>query len=37
MEFHLESMSKVHDITASPITAQMFGNAGVEHMVNKWK
>ncbi|KAG4074915.1 hypothetical protein HA402_009340 [Bradysia odoriphaga] len=32
MEFHLESMSKVHDITASPITAQMFGNAGVEHM-----
>lgn len=32
MEFHLESMSKVHDITASPITAQMFANAGVEHM-----
>lgn len=32
MQFHLESMSNVHDITASPITAQMFGNAGVEHM-----
>lgn len=35
MQFHLESMSNVHDITASPITAQMFGNAGVEHMVRE--
>lgn len=34
MQFHLESMSNVHEITASPITAQMFGNAGVEHMVS---
>lgn len=32
MEFHLESMTKVHDLTASPVTAQMFGNAGLEHM-----
>ncbi|KAJ6648183.1 Sterol carrier protein 2 [Pseudolycoriella hygida] len=32
MQYHLEIMSNAHEITASPITAQMFGNAGLEHM-----
>ena len=32
MERHLETMSKDFDFTGAPMTAQMFGNAGVEHM-----
>lgn len=32
MDKHLEAMSEVRGITGAPITAQMFGNAGVEHM-----
>lgn len=32
MEKHVEIMSEIADIDASPITAQMFGNAGIEHM-----
>lgn len=32
MDKHIETMSNVHDIQGGPITAQMFGNAGVEHM-----
>ncbi|XP_059619399.1 sterol carrier protein 2 [Phlebotomus argentipes] len=31
-EKHLEVMGNLHDITGSPITAQLFGNAGLEHM-----
>uniref|UniRef100_A0A6B2ECI7 Sterol carrier protein 2 n=1 Tax=Phlebotomus kandelakii TaxID=1109342 RepID=A0A6B2ECI7_9DIPT len=31
-EKHLETMGNLHDITGSPITAQLFGNAGLEHM-----
>lgn len=32
MEKHVEAMCELADMTASPITAQMFGNAGIEHM-----
>ncbi|KAF6037071.1 SCP2 [Bugula neritina] len=32
MDKHLESMIDTRGITDSPITAQMFGNAGLEHM-----
>ncbi|KAL1129993.1 hypothetical protein AAG570_012936 [Ranatra chinensis] len=32
MDRHLEALSELVDIDASPITAQMFGNAGKEHM-----
>lgn len=32
MDKHIEIMSKHFDITGAPITAQMFGNAGLEHM-----
>lgn len=32
MEKHIETMSELTDIGAGPITAQMFGNAGEEHM-----
>ncbi|XP_071478905.1 sterol carrier protein 2-like [Diadema antillarum] len=32
MEKFIEVMSETHEITASPLTAQMFGNAGREHM-----
>jgi len=29
---HIEQMSNKFDITGAPMTAQMFGNAGIEHM-----
>uniref|UniRef100_T1GYS1 Sterol carrier protein 2 n=1 Tax=Megaselia scalaris TaxID=36166 RepID=T1GYS1_MEGSC len=32
MEKHIETMSELADIGAGPMTAQMFGNAGEEHM-----
>lgn len=32
VEKHLEIMSQQFDITGAPMTAQMFGNAGIEHM-----
>lgn len=32
MDKHLEALSDLVDIDSSPITAQMFGNAGLEHM-----
>ncbi|XP_018569411.1 non-specific lipid-transfer protein [Anoplophora glabripennis] len=32
MEKHIEAMSNLADIDGSPITAQMFGNAAIEHM-----
>ncbi|KAK9498201.1 hypothetical protein O3M35_004067 [Rhynocoris fuscipes] len=32
MDKHLEALSELADIDGSPITAQMFGNAGKEHM-----
>lgn len=32
MEKHVGAMAELADMTASPITAQMFGNAGIEHM-----
>ncbi|XP_031632314.1 non-specific lipid-transfer protein [Contarinia nasturtii] len=32
MDKHIEIMSNNFDITDSPITAQLFGNAGIEHM-----
>lgn len=32
MEKHVEVMSEIAEITASPMTAQMFGNAAIEHM-----
>nr|CAH7754904.1 unnamed protein product [Callosobruchus chinensis] len=32
---HVEAMSNLADIDGSPMTAQMFGNAGIEHM-NKY-
>lgn len=32
MDKHIEIMSREFDITAAPITAQLFGNAGIEHM-----
>lgn len=32
MDKHIELMSNKYDITGAPMTAQMFGNAGIEHM-----
>lgn len=32
MDKHVEALSELVDIDGSPITAQMFGNAGKEHM-----
>lgn len=32
MDKHIEQMSNQFDITGAPMTAQMFGNAGIEHM-----
>jgi len=32
MDKHVETMADIAGINASPITAQMFGNAGREHM-----
>ena len=32
MDKHVEVMANLYEMTASPITAQMFGNAGREHM-----
>lgn len=32
MDKHIEIMSRDFDITGAPMTAQMFGNAGIEHM-----
>lgn len=32
LENHLQILSDMHELTASPITAQMFGAAGREHM-----
>ena len=35
MDKHVEVLLNNHDLQASPITAQMFGRAGIEHM-NKY-
>lgn len=32
MDKHIEIMSRNFEITGAPMTAQMFGNAGIEHM-----
>eukprot|EP00162_Nutomonas_longa_P014354 comp21934_c0_seq1/m.49968 comp21934_c0_seq1/g.49968 ORF comp21934_c0_seq1/g.49968 comp21934_c0_seq1/m.49968 type:complete len:419 (-) comp21934_c0_seq1:35-1291(-) len=32
MDRHVEAMSELRDITGAPMTAQIFGNAGREHM-----
>lgn len=32
MDKHVLTMAEIAGIDGSPITAQMFGNAGVEHM-----
>lgn len=32
MEKHIEAMADLQDLSPAPITAQMFGNAGIEHM-----
>lgn len=32
MDKHIELMSREYEITGAPMTAQMFGNAGIEHM-----
>ena len=32
MEKHVELMSNLVDIEAAPMAAQIFGNAGLEHM-----
>ena len=32
MDKHMEVLMSNHDLQASPITAQMFGRAGIEHM-----
>ncbi len=32
MEKHVEIMSNLHDLDASPMTAQMFGNAGRDYL-----
>ncbi|XP_054012603.1 sterol carrier protein 2-like [Hylaeus anthracinus] len=32
MEKHVEVMSEIAGMDASPVTAQLFGNAGIEHM-----
>jgi len=29
---HVETMAQSFDISAAPMMAQMFGNAGIEHM-----
>ena len=31
-EKHHENMLKIHELTSAPMTIQMFGNAGREHM-----
>lgn len=32
MDKHVELMCELEDMTSAPITCQMFGNAGIEHM-----
>ncbi len=32
MDKHVEVMLTLHDLVPAPVTAQMFGNAGREHM-----
>lgn len=32
MEKHVEVMADIVGLDAAPITAQLFGNAGIEHM-----
>lgn len=32
LDKHIEVMAELADITPAPLTAQMFGNAGIEHM-----
>lgn len=32
MDKHVEVMAEIAEISASPITCQLFGNAGLEHM-----
>lgn len=32
MDKHIEIMSEQFEISGAPITAQLFGNAGIEHM-----
>lgn len=32
LDKHIETMSSINDISAGPIAAQIFGNAGLEHM-----
>lgn len=32
MDKHIEIMSQNYELTGDPMTAQMFGNAGIEHM-----
>ena len=32
MDKHVELMASLHNIVPAPVTAQMFGNAGREHM-----
>jgi len=29
---HIETMAELFEISSAPLTAQMFGNAGIEHM-----
>lgn len=32
MDKHIATMSDIHDVTAAPMTVQLFANAGLEHM-----
>ena len=32
MDKHIETMSRAAEMTAAPMTSQIFGNAGQEHM-----
>ena len=32
MDRHVENMMTIHELTSAPPAAQMFGNAGIEHM-----
>lgn len=32
MDKHVEALSELSEITPAPMTAQLFGNAGIEHM-----
>lgn len=32
MDKHIQVMAEAHDLTPAPMTAQIFGNAGIEHM-----